>query len=1270
MEFLSKLHERQKELERAQSTSTSDPMAKEDITEEGDMEIDSGDESTPQPQQPQQEEQQQQQQQQSVMVTKHEQQLSQDQLNTMAQTLQVFPNLLPALQQQLHQQQQQLQQQQQQLQQRTQQQQNSYIMPTPNSSYLTLLPTPSATTAVRPVFTPLNIAQPRNLPPLLPPSLPAMPLAQPSLSSLSVSQPLPPRITPIQSSQYQQQVRPIPSLTPLPGNMLNSQQLNSVHSAVLHNQQQQQQQVRYINNQQVLGTMNAGPGQTFKQQQVGLVPITSSLQPLPATVVSSWPVASQSKATVYTTSSTDHTPLFLKAARANATVNIAPPVMHPSATDGIQTQPLQSLPMPPVATVPASLQNTAASWIAPYSQAASSAPVNIIQSSSVTAPVTTQPVQTIPVTMATTLPVIIATTVPVTIATTPVTAHSLLTTPIVVSTAIPTATISSTTSTPSTSSSESALALASSLVPGLDTEVLQSILRTVKIGSSNKTADNDEESSEMITDKPTTAVDTFEVDDGDPNIVMFGERKRKPSNEKDTTSPVDSFVPDPKLAKVDNPPASKANIPPWLQGGGGAAINGPVGSSGDSVGNSDSTKEQPGLLLASRDRPPLRPYFRDLEFDHGPPMKSQKQPSFEDEAPYSFDDDDYEPFNLSLIKDYGHGQKASSMDYNHGKKQFPGDQELSKGLESDKQFSFDDQDSGSESLDTDQGLLIKDQELDQGSPSQESTPAKKVDNQESVEGIVLSQKSIRDQKPTLVPVSVSYQGAPVIYQRPIQGPFMTDQKPTHGPDIANQRPRTDQKDPVTDQIPTHEPMTDQRPIHGPPVTDQRPVHEGPPMTEQRSIHGPPMTDQETIHRPITDQIPSQGPPRTDQRPIHGPPVTDQRPIHRPPITDQRPIHGPPMTDQRPIHRPMTDQIPSQGPPMTDQRPIHGPPMTDQRPNHGPPIRDQVFSRGQDSYDGDQRHNQGFPVRDQGPPYSDHGPGRDRFPLRSQGPRDHWPPVRHQGGFPMRGQEPPVRFTRDHRLDQGALDRDQRGFFVRDQVTPAGNQGPLRDQWPGQRQPDRLVNDQELGKDHPIQGLTAGSQESQENVKEAPEDQGTSSGGEHELDQNLQGLANKSQESYLRGQEPHVRDQEPHVRDQEPHVRDQEPHVRGQEPHVRGAEAPDSDQGHHYRGHGPMRNSFEPPDSDHHRFSHPPPDHFDRPMPDKYYRPPWRPPMGPRRMSPPPFHHPPPPPRSVRFPPPPHDSPWPHHQDYSPRHPPPHQYGRGPPRLPPYRQPYQ
>ena len=936
--------------------------------------------------------------------------------------------------------------------------------------------------------------------------------------------------------------------------------------------------------------MNGSLGQTFKQQQVGPVPITSSLQPLPPTI--SWPTASQSKANVLTTSSADHTPLFLKAARATATVNIAPPVTHPSASDGIQTQPLQSLPMPPVATLTTSLPNTAASLITPYSQAATSLPVNIVQSSSVPAPVMTRPMQTMPVTVVATLPV--------------TTVHSSLTAPTGVSTAVLTATASSTTSTPTTTSSESALALASSLVPGLDTEVLQSILRTVKIGSGSKTADT-VESSEMITDEQLTAVaNAFEVDDGDPNIVMFGERKRKPSSEKETTSPVDSFVPDPKLAKVDNS-TSKANIPPWLQGGGGAPVNGPVSNSADSVGNNDTTHEQSGLHSASKDQPPpLRPYFRDLEFDHGPPMKSQKQPSVDDEAPYSFDDD-YEPFDtkVSLVKDYGHG--VSSMDYQHGNKQFPANQELSKRQESDKQFSFDDQDSGSESPDTDQGLFIKDQEPDQELPSQENIPVEKgVDNQKSMEENVIGQKPISDQKSTLVPVSISYQGAPVIYQRSNHGSVMTDQKLTHGPDIAKQRPVTDQKPPVTDQGPTHGPMVDQRPNYGPPVTDQRP------------------------------------------------------------------IHGPPMTDQRPIYRP----------PMTDQRPIHGPPVIDQRPNHGPPIRDQVFSRGQESYSSD-RHNQGFPVRDQGPPNSDHVPSRDyrRFPIRTEGSRDQWSPVRHQG-FPMRGQEPPVRFTRDHRLDQGEPGRDQQSYFVRDQVTPAGNQGPLRDQRPGQGLP--LMN-------------ATGSQESQEDAEETVKGQALSSEHEHIPDQDSQQtLFNRGQETHVRsqephirgqephvrGQEPHTRDQEPHVRDQEPHIRDQEPphvrdqepphirdqeppHIRDQEPHVRGADVPDSDQG-HYRGHGPMRNSLEP-NLEHHRFSHiPPPDHFDRPMPDKYYRPPWRPPMGPRRMSPPPFHH--PPPRNIRFPPP-RDSQWPHHQDFSPRHPPPHQYGHAPPRLPPYRQPY-
>ena len=89
-------------------------------------------------------------------------------------------------------------------------------------------------------------------------------------------------------------------------------------------------------------------------------------------------------------------------------------------------------------------------------------------------------------------------------------------------------------------------------------------MRTIKIGSGNKNADT-MQPNEIITDKqPITAVDAFEVDDADPNIVMFGERKRKHSSEKEATIPVDGFVPDPKLARVDNS-TSIANIPPWLQ---------------------------------------------------------------------------------------------------------------------------------------------------------------------------------------------------------------------------------------------------------------------------------------------------------------------------------------------------------------------------------------------------------------------------------------------------------------------------------------------------------------------------------------------------------------------------------------------------------------------------------------------------------------------------------------------------------------------------------
>ena len=1094
--------------------------------------------------------------------------------------------------------------------------------------------------------------------------------------------------------------------------------------------QQHQPQVPYRNNQQVLGAINGAPRQSFNQQQVGAVPvpITSTLQPLPTvssnTVVSSWPGSSHPAVNAFTTSSTDHTPLFLKAARANAAVNIAPPITYRSATESIPTRPLQSLPMPLITAPPSSLTNTGG-VVTPYSQVAANIPVNVVQSSSVLVPMTTQAIQTKPV-MTTTLAE---------------TAHSLPSSSMV-------ATVPTTTTSAPSSSSESALALASSLVPGLDTEVLQSILRTVKIGSgNNKTTSSDDpeeismdESSEVTTDAPST----FEADEmqmGDPNIVMFGERKRKPSNEKETTSQVDGFEPDPKSAKVDVP-ITKASIPPWLQGGGGASVNGPICSSGGGGGGGDSSgsndKEQTDLLLAGKDRPSLRPYFRDLEFDHGPPMKSQQQSTFEDEAPYTFEDNDYEPFDpkVPFVKDYGHGQKPRSMDYNHGKQ--IGSQELTREQESDKQ-PFNDQDSGSESPDTDQGLFIKDQE----SPIKEKNFGLGLNIQESMED---GQKT--DQSP-IISNQVIYQKAPVLYQRPGQGPSITDQRPSHGPPMADQRPShglptADQKpshdSPITDQRPSHGPpimgqrpadephMTDQRPthgppmagqrhtreppvidqrsIHGPPMTNQRPSHRppmadqihthGPPMTDQRPSHGPPMADQIHTHGPpMTDQRPSHGPPMADQIHTHGPPMTDQRPshgppmadqihTHGPPMADQRPshgssmadqihTHGPPMTDQRPSHGssvadqihthgpPMADQRPSHGPPMadqihthgspmTDQRPIHGPPMTDQRPNHGPSIRDQAFnttdqrnlSRGQESFISDQRHNQGFPVRDQGPTNHDHlfyrnqegVPTRDyRFPIRSQGPRDQWPPVRDQS-YPIRGQEPPIRYARDQGLNEGLPGRD-----TRNQVPPVENQGPFRDQQPGQGVP---VSDQGLQQEgYPGQGPTTSNQGSQESVKETAKDQEPSSGGEHKLDQD-QGLSNRDQES---SQEPHMRDQEFFGNDQGPYD----------------------------RGHGPVRNSPEH-NSEHYRFSHaPPPDHFDRPFLDKYYRgndrlpdrPPWRPSMGPRRMSPPPFHH---PPRHMRFPPP-HDLHRPHQQEYSPRHPPPHHYGHPPPRLPPYRQPY-
>lgn len=1172
------------------------------------MEIDSGDESTPQ-----------QQQQSSVTVTKQQQQLSQEQLNTMAQTMQVFPNLLPTIQQQLQQQ---------------TQQQNSYLLPNQTSNYASLLPTPAAATAtVRPGFAPMNMTQPRNLPPLLPPSLPALPLTQPALSSLNISRQLPPHIVAIQNTQQQVGVPSLnQSLNPLQGNIINNQ-LNSViqNSVVLPNQQHQPQ-VPYRNNQQVLGTMNGGPRQSFNQQQVAAVPvpITSSLQPLPTvsnnTVVSSWPDStSHSAVNTFTTSSADHTPLFLKAARANATVNIAPPVAHPSATESIPTRPLLSSPMPqlPVAVPPSSLTNTGG-ILTPYSQVSANLQMNVVQSSSLPVPMTTiQAIHTKPV-MTTSL----AETAPL--------LSSSLSMAATVSVAVPTAT----TSTPSTNT-ESALALASSLVPGLDTEVLQSILRTVKIGSGNKTTSSDD-TKEVSMDESSKAtsdtLSTFEADDvrstGDPNIVMFGERKRKPSNEKETTSQVDNFEPDPKLVKVDIP-TTKANIPPWLQGGGGgASINGPISSS-----SSDSNdKEQ--SELADKDRPPLRPYFRDLGFDHGPPMKSQQQPTLEDEAPYTFDDNDYEPFDpkVSFIKDYGHGQKASSMDYNHGSKQI-GSQELSGGQESDKQLLNDD-DSGSESPGTDQGLCIKE------SPIKEKNLGQGINIKVSKEGDVLGQKT--DQESTSVPIvsdqghAVVYQKPPVLYKRPGHVSPIADQKPSHGP-VTDQRPSHDS--PITDQRPSHGPIMDQKPSHGPPMMGQRPA-DGSHMTDQKTAHGPPIADQRhALGPPMMDQRSTHGPHMMNQRPDHGSPMADQIHTHGPPMADQirgpmadqRPGYGPPMANQRPGPEfSLADQRPGHGPPMADQRPNHGvAPLTDERPDHVPSIRDQPFNttdqrnlgRGQEPFINDQRRNQGFPVKDQGPTNHDHifyrnqddVPARDyRFPIRNQGPRDQWPPVRHQG-FQIRGQEPPLRYARDQSFNQGPPGRDQ--------VPPVGNQGPFRDQRPGQGVP---ISDQ-LG-----QGSTMSNQGSQECVKETTKDQEPSC-GEHNQEQ---GLFDRDQG----GQKPHMRDQQFSTNDQGPHD----------------------------RGHGPVRNSPEPPPERYRLSRFPPPDHFDRPFLDKYYRdndrppdrPPWRPPMGPRRMSPPPFHH--PPPRNMRFPPP-HDL---HRPEYSPRHPPPHHhYGHAPPRLPPYRQPY-
>ena len=1210
------------------------------------MEIDSGDEAMPQ----------QQQQQPNVTVSK-QQQLSQEQLNTMAQALQVFPNLFPAIQQQQHQQlsqqpqqqqisqqtqqqqlpqqsqQQQLPQQTQQLQQ-TQLQQNSYLIPNQTSNYLTLLPTPVASATVRPGF-PMNMAQPRNLPPLLPPSLPALPLVQPALPSLNISQHLPTHVSAIQSSQYQQQLG-LPSvnqpLNTLPGNIINNQ-LNPViqNSAVLTNQPHQPQ-IPYRNNQQVLGAMNSGPRQSFTQQQVGAVsvPITTSLQPLPmisattTVVTSSWHGPSYSAVTTFTTSSTDNTPLFLKAARANAAVNIAPPVTHPSAIESIPTRPPQTLPMPqlPLVPLPSSVANAK---ITPL-PVATSAPMSIVQSSSVPVPITTtQTIQAKPLTVTA-----VAETIPLSFAVA------------TVSTSVPT----TTTAVSSSTSSQNALALASSLVPGLDTEVLQSILRTVKIGSSNKSTSSEDttqvsinESNEVASNTPST----FEADDmqtGDPNVVLFGERKRKPSNDKETSSQVDDFEPNPKSAKVDVP-TTKASIPPWLQGGGGPAINGPVSSGGS---NSSGSNDEPSLLLVGKDRPPLRPYFRDLESDHGPPMKS-KQSTFEDEeeAPYTFEDHDYEPFDpkISFVKDYGHGQRVSSMDYNHG--QQIRSQELKQ--ESDQQ-PFDDQDSGSESPDTDQGLFIKDQELDQESPIKAKKFGQGLSIQVSMEDNVVDHKT--DQVSTSVPIAniqrptVVYQKPPVLYTRPSHGPPVADEGSNHGPPITDQKPSgphtiDERPSHESNQKPSHGPVTDQKPSHGPSMMSQRPT-EGLNTINQRLTHGHPMPDQRhACGPPVIDQIPTHDPPMENQRPNHAPVMENQIPSHGLLVADEIHTHGPPMADLRPGH----------GSSITDQRPSHGgPPSTDQRADHGPTVRDQVFNitdqrRGQEPFISDQRHNQGFPIRDQGPINNDHATpfrrqegGDFRFPIRSQGPRDQWLPGRHQG-FPLRGQEPPIRYVRDHGPSQGHPGRDQHSYFTRD---PIGNQGPVSDQRPDQ---GILVSDQGSQLQHSNQGPTANNKRLQESDKETTKDQEPSSGGEHKPNKDTEHeLSNRDQES---GQDPHVRDQEFSGNNQGP-----------------------------YRDHGPLRNSPEP-NSEQYQFSQvPPPDHFDRPFPDKYYRgndrPPWRPPMGPRRMSSPPFYHH-PPPRNIRFPPPPppRDSQWPHQQEYSPRHPPPQH--RGPPRLPPYRQPY-
>jgi len=1155
-DFLAKLHERQREVERAQSTSTSDPSAQEDLTEEGDMEIDSGDESSSQvslqdnipatkPQEqslPQQEQQQQPPQQQQLpqpqqqqmpqkqqqqMPQQQQQQLPQQHLNAMAHTAQMFPNLLPTIQQQ-----------------QQQQQQSSLMMSNASlqaNNLLSVLPTHGANVtvagAVRPSFTPLNVRQQPGNPMLQP--LP-MPMAA---APMNMSQQL---HMPLQSSG--QQIAPLPLQRQLDNLQMSINNIQQHQQTMFRNSQQHSYGQQHLLNhqQQTIGQQPA----FSQQQQLRPMPVPVSNQQRPSApsrkLVVPWTTPGQPPASSFSTPVVDHTPLFLKAARANATVNIAPQVSVPPTmptSEMVSTQPS----LAPLASVSAPELTYTASL-----KPLSSQPV--ISTSTLSVPVTATPL------------------------TTTVVSETTDASSTHVSSSVTDTTTTPTTTTPS-NESQDALALASSLLPGVDTELLQSILQTVKIGGGNKGTTDDitetlttttTESSKPTTTTTAAATTTtttkeqtppdFDSDDmhvGGPNIVMFGERKRKPSNDEAATPPEENLAPDAKLAKVES-------RPPWLPDEGVA--NGPISSSlADNINKQPHADASPaGKFLTefgssckdectpSKEQPP---YVRDLRPGYSYKLRSQS-PLVKDQDLSSIGGDlSPEDFLglLPIVKDYGHGHGPSYLNFEPDQKMPPSrDQESAVRNQSPAKGD-----------DFSQKPFLKDQGSDEVK-SEESSQEKFVKDQRPKDQKMFAGNQSPDQ--AIPPLRDQELNEITNQPPPIQG---SQGLPNRDHESLNKNQESDQgltRGNIRDWGPGQEPYATQRPH----------------FRDQLSGQGPPFRDQ--------------GPHFGDQGPGHGPNFRDQGPH----FSDQAPH----FRDQRPYFRTQGPHYRGQGPYFRDQ----GPHFRGQGPHfrgQGPHFRDQ----GPYSRDG------------KGLPYGDHGlqPFRDQGPsIRGQGP----PPVRGQGP-PIRNQGPPVRNQELHIENHGSGQIMDQGLG---QGLPARSQESLTlDQVPGLGSTD-------------IDLLTAIDPESDQDLSEVLKNFNPSEGSDSSKDQKL--------------------DQE-----QPP---SQGPPSNNQLLSHQQELLNDST-----RDNGPNRNSQEsrPPSSDQYHFTQvPPPDHYDRPSPDRYYseRPPWRhhlPAAGGPRMSsspPPPFRH--PGPRNIRFPPPQQD---PHWQQF-----PPHHYAvRGPPRPSPYRQPY-